>query len=1694
MAEERPAENRFIKYDPVADIPNEEGFLTQPQPAIQGGGPSNQMAPEAPLFQQKEQPLFTNPPQSTGYATENTLIEVGLLQAPEQYDARLSNNKAGEGALNERNIHTIGNEYLAALWEAQKDGSFSNDIMLLSQEQFELLDTPEKKTEYLQKLMLHHDLRDQSTRLKMVVELINRYGADTDPVMVDRVLEGLTWEQRDSITRGVLSEAKDALRVEVDSIAATLGWDSIVEGTVDAAVQEFIPVANVGTKLFFNKWVMDRLGIPEDKRTSIPTTGDQRQVLREFFAEEGPVATREHLISLKAHLQHMKETDPVASAIFRNYLIIEQFEAIFTDDLIESGNADFPLDKWIGRFETGMELIASAWLLTRATKLGANKGLRAAFSAVDTNVLNRTARHAGRRDAQANMDRIVQGEAARELDIEPGEAALNLMPRPSTFVDERTIKLPGVEETVERSNSITSRILESTRQSLAKVMTQVERTGVKLSEYEKLFSIMDHARVAPAMSIIRASDMDDGVHVVAVLSKTGNQGYRNFDEVATELVQMDPNMEHLTVLRRGEDGKLQPVPLSGPDELLRVVTNNPRGLSDEALSEKFADAVAGNREMEILQLERELTRRSGEQSVSQVLDDEYFLQYDHFRAYHPVDKVAFGADTIRHTKIPLGALSPNMKFGDDLYGATQWAINQDARINRLFADLYQPYYKLNAEGKRNVSQVFGWMEDEAQRLGRDLDLYEVISEFPDLTPAEIQGIVAVRAGLDGQHSVLNRRLWREYNGLGFKTARPLSDGLPIYHGKVIEGGDLKSGVVYDPVTQEQIRLSKADVANLEATGGKLIELDVPIDVPGSNGLKRAKTVLLESNTYRVKNLDEDILPRYAGYRYRFYEDPYYIVRRQSGVTVDGVASTSTVETAFRTAGSRLEGEQFLNRGNFSKDGNVWVDADGDIYDIVPAKQLDQVDTVLKQKEALQREGRMFLDTRQQEPLLNTNGNQSEIMDFTRALERGTSLSTRMNTHEDMLRTLRNALAGTYKLPELDSIKVKTRDIKIIVDDLKKGLNNAAGNPELQQTYREALTIAKYIRQIEGVDAAAIPFMRNQVLRLATWADRLGGKPGKFGSVEKWAMTMDPLRAMRSTAFGAFMVLRPGRQLLLQMSQPLFLTGIDPLYVISGRGLRDSILLRSAFGALRHANYVSDGLSMSNRARMMGLSKKELTRLVDKLDKSGTLDVVDLHSFSGGTRRWQQIAPSDGTLSSGGKYAGKKAGSVVWNTLKTFGFDTGEEINKLGTFNIAYRRLMKQKGYDSLLQITDAEWRQVYKDTENLSLAMNKAGAFPYQSGLLSVPTQFLSFTHKVGLSLLAQNPSLSKKEVAKIWAGMFALYGADMFGARTQTREAMYELGLDDSVLGQELPGGGTVMDLLSAGLIQTYVNQIGNMTTQDWKDLNTTSIGPVFNARQFMEMFFEGVSKRPFGTIFGPFGNRFNAFMEAAEFTNLMLEGHTGSIIDRTAIMADMAARKLLPQYSDATLAYLHWKNGYLLTNNGTTQQIDPSLFSVWVRGTVGMRTLEEEADFRRRELQWEDDALKRDLINSTRQAVLQYISLWRAGDISTEMFHDRARMVGEIVKMAPEHMQQEIIQAVLAPELRPEMDPAQAPNNALAGAVLDRQLTKGQAKALLNEIPMPADQRQAIHEFIEYSYDDSPMNQEELTRQMIKQHTREQ
>lgn len=1629
----------------------------------------------------------------SGFDYETAIIEVGVLNTPERLEAYAQDSAKGMPNHRYPKVDTVGNELLKHFRDMQVDGKFREDIMIMSDEDFAALDSPEARANYLQQLMMVTDMRDAQIRMFLGMEFVKNYSPDLTSAHLNEVEQELPFRYKEAIAQNIMQNAYDQIDKEFRRVMAQQRHDNNIEAVMDIVVQDFFPLANVGTKMTFLNMIMNIMEVPPELRPRTRNIGDSRQAIRNWIDEIGPQQTATYMIELRKKIEEL-QSDPAMSKIVREWLVVEQFENIFTPELMSGGTPVNNFDKWAGRIETGVEVLVMAFLLK-----GATKGLSRAFSGGDVALIKKLADGTANRAAQTEFNRIVQGTMARQLEVDPGEAALNLLPRPSQLVDERTVNLPGVEDALNRANTISSVIMDASRGNLADVLTDAQKAAIRQETRNRL-QLGDHARIAPAMSTEEV--LEDGILINAVITKNGESAYKNFDELFGDLIWLDPELDKLKILRRGDDGRIHEVKVKGPVELERVYnTRNLDQLPDEALAAKMDEAVQGGYEWEAMIIEREGARRAGEKSVSGILDDEYFLQYTHFRPWHPLDKIAFGADTIRHTSIPLDALAPNMKFGDDLYGAVQAATNADARINRLYNDLYLPYYKLNSKSKQRVSQVFAWAEEEAQRIGDDIPLYDILTEFPDLTRKEIEGIVSVRVGMDSQLAVLNRRVWREYKALDYRTAKPKGADGEVYHGKILEGDELTPGPVYDPVSGDIVQLTAKQAKQLDGTNIKIMKLPEAMDIPGTGGAHRYTRVIVSPETHDVGALADDILPRYPGYRYRFYEDPWMLVKRQGNSVIDGVRQAAVVETAFRTAGSRLEADNFLNRAfikTTDRDGKtIWIDEDGYEYDAIPARSLSATDAALKERQVLRWEGRLFFDERNRTALKSVNGNPAEIMDFTKALERGTSLSTRMNTHEDVLRSLRQALYGEYKLPELENVHIAHKDINIIIKDLNDGLLDATGDLALQKRYREAISVAKYIRAQEGMDVD-IRWFRGQVMRAALWVDRmasnLGFKPGKMSSVEKWALKADPLKAMRSTAFGAFMVLRPGRQLVLQMMQPLFLTGIDPAYVLTGKGFLDSILLRTAFSQLRNVDYIPDGMSIATRAKLMGLSKKELIRLVDKLDKSGTIDVVDMHSFSGGTRRWQQLQPHDGSVGSRIGYGLKYAGSRVFNTLKSVGFDLGEEVNKLGTFMIATRRVMKNKQYKSVLNLTDEDWKVVYRDTEQLSFAMTKAGSFGYQSGWKSVPTQFLAFTHKAMLTVLGQNPAIQGKNLVKVWGGLLALYGADMFGARTITKEALYSMGFDDTWMNQEIipESGATALDLISGGMIQTIVNGIGNITTEDWVNLSTNTVGPVVNVTQFMELFVEGIFEAPIGTVFGPFGNRFNAFLEAADFANHMMVGYDGNIIDKAAIMADLAAKKLLPQYSDLSLAYLHWKHGQLMTNNGTIQQIEPSLMNIFARATVGMRTLEEEADFRRRELEWEDDDLKRDAISAGRAAVLKYINLYRTNEISPETFKDLARMIGHIAQMYPEHLQEEIIKGIMLPKLGEEPVGASPVEQLIDTVINKHSLSAAEAKALLSEMTATPEQRQRLNEWVDNVYKPLEQNSAKMTEDLIRYNER--
>ena len=964
-------------------------------------------------------------------------------------------------------------------------------------------------------------------------------------------------------------------------------------------------------------------------------------------------------------------------------------------------------------------------------------------------------------------------------------------------------------------------------------------------------------------------------------------------------------------------------------------------------------------------------------------------------------------------------------------------------------------------------------------------LYDTLAQFPNATEAQQKGLMAVQRAMDTQYEVFNRRLYLEFNGLGYKTAKPLDPNAATYHGKLLDREEVKGKkTVYDPVRRESVRLDQKDIATLYNDGGGLMKLDSAIDIPGSNGTKQSTFVKVDGSDYKVTDLSTQPLAYYPGYRYRFYEDPYYVMKKTGNVEVDGIRSKGQ-ETAFKTASSELEGTQWLNRVGTRRVVNgveVYTDKDGAEFYLKRAKDLDQTDQTYRLKETLQRDGRLFWDSRNQERLANVNGNQAELQDFVKSLERGAALSSRQNLEEDILRAAKNAFSRDYA-NLLKESNVTADNMSEVVDALRKRVNNVAG-AEAKKQIKDALGIAKYIRQLEGVDSPVVPWMRARVLETAVWTDRMlnkkgGFKPGTMRWVERKVSDFDPIRLARGTAFYAFMVFRPFRQAALQASQPLFLAGLDPAYVLSGKGLRDSFAL-----SIAHTNYIKSGFdtgySSKSLAKTMGLTQKEFKVLVTQFEKSGALDVVDVHSFAGGTSRFRKTSLPKETITSKMLYGVRSGTNAVVGALKKYGFDKGEGLNKIGTYNVAYRRVMKRNGYKSLTQLTNEDWKQVRIDTENLSLSMSRPNNAAYQSGVLSVTTQFLAFTHKVALAMLGQNPALKGKDVVKLWASGFTLFGANMIGLRDWTRESLTGIGMGE-YLDQELPGmpGATVTDLLSAGLIQTTVNKM--METP----LDTESFTPVLNINQFVEMTLGGIIENPAQGMLGPFGNRASALLEGWEFMRQTMNTDMPAA-DKLVLSADMYAKKLFPQFNDLTLAHLGYKHGRLYHASGESIDLQPTWLAMVARGVFGARTVAE--------MQWyelQDDIKKNDEIVLNMQMGInrflkQQFFLYRDGELDRDSFQDIARWTGILAEMAPDGRRMEVIKGAMLSNFD-DNDPSKTPIAILAEAITSSKLTPAQAKDYVNQLITDPQQQKKLEQWIDDSLDERILNDAEMQQRVI-------
>jgi hypothetical protein len=877
----------------------------------------------------------------------------------------------------------------------------------------------------------------------------------------------------------------------------------------------------------------------------------------------------------------------------------------------------------------------------------------------------------------------------------------------------------------------------------------------------------------------------------------------------------------------------------------------------------------------------------------------------------------------------------------------------------------------------------------------------------------MNGLVSIQEGMDTLHELFNRKLYREFQALGYKTARPRIDDLPTFHGDELARESVPSGSYLDPDTGKMVRMSGRQVDDLYNSGGRIMKLDMSVDA-AREANQKADLIILRPGTYDVGDLSTSPLVYHPGYSFRFYDDPYFIVKRTSGVALNGAVrqgASSVVEQAIKTAGTQREAERFVRRATTR---NVARGIDNEEFEVIRANDLSNTESTLFQKEAMHREGRLFWDKRNFDRLPDVNGNRATLEDPVKSLERGIAIAARTLTHEDPLRSLKNAWKNEFgDLVEPDLVnRLDLKEISGRLGQLRKDITESSARKRIKQ----AKEMIDYLRLIEGTESAVVPWMREQALNLAAWVGRTTGANTR--AAEKYFQTMDPFRTMRTVAFNAFMVFRPARQALLQSGQIGFLAALEPRYVASVQFFQDAAMLRRGVTKLRRAGF-DDGYSVARAAKAMGLSSKEYRKLIKEFDRSGLIDLVDVHSFAGGARQSKKLAlPQENSRLGTIGYRAKQIPVGVRDFMQRVGFNFGERNNLTFTYNLALKRAMKRNNYDSLLEMTAKDWDDLRVEASNLSLGMVRPNSFGYQTGAVGVATQFFSFTHKAALALLGKNPAIKGQDALKILFGTYLLYGANMFGARDFVSEQLTRIGVRDA----EIPGieGATLVDLLSAGLIETTFNSIGDMTTEDWKDIDLGFLAPGVDFNRIWELQLQGLLNQPTQAVFGAFGNIFSKTLQSYHFISEIHKGDPDIPPgDKFLQSASVIMSGVFPGYNDAVMAYLGYQHNRWYANSLESMPLRPTMNALIARGLFGARSREELGYYRLQNKIWENKENVRNIKRQNQLYLTKQINLFRGGELTVEEFERNTKFITNWMEEFPEGARLDIIRGSVLEQL---------------------------------------------------------------------------
>lgn len=723
-------------------------------------------------------------------------------------------------------------------------------------------------------------------------------------------------------------------------------------------------------------------------------------------------------------------------------------------------------------------------------------------------------------------------------------------------------------------------------------------------------------------------------------------------------------------------------------------------------------------------------------------------------------------------------IPPNNYISKNLLGSANIANEKKAFVTSELKNLATPFLSLKRRGQLRVASLLEEGENFANADGTFGKVFKYSELKNSYTDEEIKAYMSVRQFNETVWRIKNNDLRERLLKDNYKAlVVDFPDGA-VYNNTVKELDSVPEGVekVYNVVTKEAVDISS--------------DTDLQKAIHDGYVLAKAQTkVVTDSGHYGtllvrkqdIKPLPLNVMAYKKGYNFRVNKDPYF-VREYFVGKVDGVVK---------------EVDRVVGVAETSRQAESWAKAlraenPKGVYRAELDRNISSTESLLKQDyDMLDGSGLQFWHSQRGERLTRRDGSLSAVEDPVAAIHRLSAAVGNVASHSQMFESAismhqkkyGNIAVNGRKLWEYDP---KTKRSVYIGKDL-----NESANPEI----RAANSEYKYLEGLKEMPTTFDLQWRDLMLGLdKSVLSKVDNKVGDaLSKAAIGASKITPGSVLRNTTFSLTIPLNPPRQVFLQWSTGMQLSGIDP--VATAKAFRDSGLIKYSMAhwdnPKRWNRYVAPA------ARANGYSPEEWKEIFDQFRRTGKAYSIDSNVFIAEANFGWSRSLAQTSMQRSGQIARNVAMSPV-TIGKKYGFDLGEFGNQAMSWMFARSQWIKKnpgKVWNSKQEYLD----EISVLSRNYSVDMTKTNVLPYQKGGFATLTQFMSINHKMLFKILGKDPDIQGIEHYKYLGGLATMYGAAGLGLQDVYEKVKAAEGV-------EVPEG--LDDAISGGLSQYVFNK----------------------------------------------------------------------------------------------------------------------------------------------------------------------------------------------------------------------------------------------------------------------------------------------